>query len=90
MSLQDPSKKMSKSDSNPNSYISITDEPDIIIKKFKRAITDSDGHIAYSEDKPGVSNLLSIYCTFTGESMEAVSYTHLPGCRRQKFRHAGG
>ena len=75
MSLQDPSKKMSKSDSNPNSYISITDEPDIIIKKFKRASTDSDGHIAYSEDKPGVSNLLSIYCTFTGESMEEAMNT---------------
>lgn len=70
MSLQEPDKKMSKSDSNPNAYIAIMDEPDIILKKFKRAVTDSENMIAYSPEKPGVSNLLSIYCTFTGKTME--------------------
>ncbi|OQB24388.1 MAG: Tryptophan--tRNA ligase [Firmicutes bacterium ADurb.Bin182] len=70
MSLQEPDKKMSKSDNNPNSYIAVMDEPDVIIKKFKRAVTDSENVIAYSPEKPGVSNLLSIYCTFTGKTME--------------------
>ena len=49
MSLTDPEKKMSKSDTNPNSYISILDEPAVITKKFKRAVTDSEGRIAYEE-----------------------------------------
>lgn len=70
MSLQEPDKKMSKSDNNPNAYIAIMDEPDVILKKFKRAVTDSENNIAYSPEKPGVSNLLSIYCTFTGKTME--------------------
>ena len=74
MSLQDPTKKMSKSDPNPNAFIAIMDEPDVIVKKFKRAVTDSAGVIAYDEERPGVSNLLSIYCIFTGMTMdEAVA-----------------
>lgn len=52
MSLTDPEKKMSKSDTNPNSYISILDEPAVITKKFKRAVTDSEGRIAYEEGRP--------------------------------------
>lgn len=74
MSLTDPTKKMSKSDPNPNSYVAITDEPSVILKKFKRAVTDSEGIIAYDPERPGVTNLLSIYCTFTGKTPdEAVT-----------------
>lgn len=70
MSLTDPEKKMSKSDTNPNSYISILDEPAVITKKFKRAVTDSEGRIAYEDGRHGVNNLLSIYCAMTGKTME--------------------
>jgi len=64
MSLQNPTEKMSKSDPDPNGMISITDTPDVILKKFKRAVTDSDNRIIVGEDKPGVSNLISIYSVF--------------------------
>lgn len=70
MSLTDPEKKMSKSDSNPNAYISILDDPATITKKFKRAVTDSEGRIAYEDGRPGMNNLLSIYCAMTGKSMD--------------------
>ena len=66
MSLTDPTKKMSKSDENVNSFISVNDDPDTIMRKFKRAVTDSDDKIIYSEDKPGISNLLTIYSAFKG------------------------
>jgi len=62
MSLQEPEKKMSKSDENDNAYIALLDKPDDIRRKVKRAVTDSGGEIRFSPDKPGVSNLLSIYC----------------------------
>ena len=61
MSLQEPEKKMSKSDPNENGFITLLDPPDVIRRKIRRAVTDSDGQIRYSEEKPGVSNLLSIY-----------------------------
>lgn len=61
MSLQEPEKKMSKSDPNENGFITLLDPPDAIRRKIRRAVTDSDGEIRYSEEKPGVSNLLSIY-----------------------------
>lgn len=62
MSLQEPTKKMSKSDPNQKAFISLLDEPNQIIKKIKSAVTDSEGIIKYDvENKPGVSNLLSIY-----------------------------
>ncbi len=66
MSLQNPTKKMSKSDSDPNSYISLLDSRDVIIKKFKKAVTDSENKIKYSEDKPGISNLITIYSAISG------------------------
>ncbi len=72
MSLQDPTKKMSKSDSNENGYICMYDDKDTIIRKFKRAVTDSENTIIYSQDKPGVSNLITIYSVFTGKSVEEV------------------
>lgn len=62
MSLSDPSKKMSKSDDNINAFILMNDKRDVIINKFKRAITDSDSHVKYDiVNKPGISNLLEIY-----------------------------
>ncbi len=70
MSLQDPAKKMSKSDENQNAYVAILDDKDTIIRKFKRAVTDSDNRIIASEDKPGVTNLLGIYCAITGKTTE--------------------
>ena len=70
MSLQEPSSKMSKSDPNPNGFISILDDPDTIRRKFKRAVTDSDGEIAYREGKDGINNLLSIYSAVTGNTIE--------------------
>lgn len=72
-SLQEPTKKMSKSDENPNAYVSLLDEPNVIRKKIKRAVTDSDATIAYDpENKPGVSNLLELYHLCTDLSMEDV------------------
>ena len=70
MSLQDPTTKMSKSDENPNASIYLMDDPDTIIRKFKRAITDSDNEIRYSEEKPGISNLINIYTAVTGKTIE--------------------
>lgn len=69
MSLADPESKMSKSDENENSYISLLDPPEKIKSKFKKAVTDSEGTIRYSEDKPGVSNLISIYSAITGKTV---------------------
>ncbi|MCD8036550.1 MAG: tryptophan--tRNA ligase [Clostridiales bacterium] len=69
MALQDPTKKMSKSDENKNNSIALLDEPDVIMSKIKKAVTDSDNEIRYSEDKPGVSNLLNIYCAVTDKTM---------------------
>ena len=70
MSLQDPTKKMSKSDENPNASIYLTDDRDTVIRKFKRAVTDSDSEIRYAEEKPGVSNLIEIYGAVCGKSFE--------------------
>jgi tryptophanyl-tRNA synthetase len=72
MSLQDPEKKMSKSDENINASIYLTDDTDTVIRKFKRAVTDSDNQIIYSEDKPGIKNLIDIYSTTTNKSIEEV------------------
>ncbi len=69
MSLQDPSKKMSKSDDNPNAWVAILDDKDTVIRKFKRAVTDSEACVRMSEDKPGISNLITIYSTVTGKTV---------------------
>lgn len=68
-SLQDPSKKMSKSDENVNGSIYLLDDPDTIVRKCKRAVTDSGSEVRYAEDKPGVSNLLDIYSSCTGKTI---------------------
>lgn len=72
MSLQDPTKKMSKSDDNPNSFILVMDPPEVIRKKISRAVTDSIGAVKYSDDQPGVKNLMTILSTITGMTMEEI------------------
>lgn len=72
MSLQDPSKKMSKSDENPNASVSILDDKDTIIRKFKRAVTDSDTEIRFAEGKDGINNLMSIYSAVTGKDFPEI------------------
>lgn len=73
MSLQDPTRKMSKSDENANGFILLMDTPDDIMRKFKRAVTDSDAKIIMDwENKPGVSNLLQIYALATNQSIESA------------------
>ena len=72
MSLQEPTRKMSKSEAE-DSFISVLDTPDVIRRKYRRAVTDSDACVRFDpENKPGVSNLLSIICALTGESMDSV------------------
>lgn len=73
MSLQEPTKKMSKSDDNEWATIHMLDEPDVITKKIKRAVTDSIGHVHYDkENQPGVSNLMSIHSAFSGKNFEEI------------------
>lgn len=72
MSLSDPTRKMSKSDENVNGYISILDKPETIVKKFKRAVTDSDSQIRYAEGKDGINNLMTIYSAMTGADYAAI------------------
>ncbi len=72
MSLQDPSKKMSKSDENPNASIYLMDDPDTIMRKCRRAVTDSEAQILYREEQPGVKNLIDIYSACTGMKPDEV------------------
>lgn len=69
-SLQDPAKKMSKSDENTNASIYLMDDPDTVIRKFKRAVTDSQAQVKYCEEQPGIRNLIDIYCACTGKAPE--------------------
>ena len=72
MSLAEPTKKMSKSDENENATVRILDPRDAIIRKFKRAVTDSGSEVRAADDKPGVTNLMSIYGAFTGKTFEEI------------------
>lgn len=73
MSLQDPTSKMSKSDDNETATIHMLDAPDDIVRKIKRAVTDSLGHVHYDKDaQPGVSNLMSIHAAVSGKSFEDI------------------
>lgn len=72
MSLADPTKKMSKSDDNINAFISILDTEDTIIRKFKRAVTDSESEVCYREGKDGINNLISIYSAVTGKTFSEI------------------
>ena len=89
MSLQDPAKKMSKSDENPNASIYLLDDPDTIRRKCKRAITDSEATIAYRDEQPGLKNLFDIYCACTGKTPdEAVM--EFAGCGYGQVKEAVG
>ncbi len=72
MSLQNPLEKMGKSDTNPNSFVRILDTPEEIMRKFKKAVTDSEARVYYHEDKPGVNNLMQIYSAVTGISFDQI------------------
>ena len=72
MSLQDPTKKMSKSDPNPKASISLLDTPDDIRKKFKSAVTDSEAKVRFADGKDGINNLMGIYSCCTGLDYEAI------------------
>lgn len=72
MSLQDPTKKMSKSDDNKNGYITMLDTQDEIVRKFKRAVTDSEACVRYGEGKNGVNNLMEIYGCVSGKNMDEI------------------
>lgn len=73
MSLQEPTSKMSKSDEDTNASIYLMDDPDAIMRKFKRAVTDSDACVRFDQEtKPGISNLMSIYGAITGQTMEQI------------------
>lgn len=74
MSLQDPTRKMSKSDPNPKGTVYLTDEPNIIMKKFKSAVTDSEMSVHYGEGKDGINNLMTIYSAVTGDSLETIEH----------------
>lgn len=72
MSLQDPLRKMSKSDENVNSFVAVLDTPDTIIRKFKRAVTDSQSVIRYEEGKDGINNLMGIYSAITKKTNQQI------------------
>ncbi len=72
MSLEDPTKKMSKSDPNPFSYINLLDDPKTIKKKIGRATTDSERLVTFDPARPGITNLLGIYQSLTGQSPQAI------------------
>lgn len=72
MSLQDPEKKMSKSDPNVNAFILLTDTKDDIMRKFKRAVTDSGARVCRGEDKKAIENLMGIYSAVTGLTAEQI------------------
>ena len=72
MSLQDPTQKMSKSDPNPKASVFLLDKPDVIMKKFKSAVTDSETCVRYAEGKDGINNLMGIYSCCTGLDYEQI------------------
>ncbi|MBQ7376878.1 MAG: tryptophan--tRNA ligase [Clostridia bacterium] len=72
MSLQEPTAKMSKSDENPNAVVRILDPKDDIIRKFRRAVTDSDTVVRFAEGKDGINNLMTIYSCFTGKRLDEI------------------
>ena len=72
MSLQDPTSKMSKSDENVNAWVAILDKPEDIMRKFKRAVTDSDNKICVAEGKDGINNLIGIYSAITSKTIDQV------------------
>lgn len=77
MGLQEPTKKMSKSDANPNNTLGLLDPPDVVTKKIKRAVTDLETEVRFNaENKPGISNLLTIFAAITSQSITALEKTY--------------
>ncbi len=72
MSLQEPTKKMSKSDENENSILYLSDPHEVVLRKIKRAVTDSDSQVKFDDNKPGVSNLMTLYHVATGRSFDDI------------------
>lgn len=89
MSLAEPTSKMSKSDPNINGFISILDDTDTVMRKFKKAVTDSDGVIAYSDEKPGIKNLINIYSSITHKTPDEV-VSEFDGMGYGQFKSAVG
>ena len=89
MSLAEPTAKMSKSDPNPNAVVYILDDPDTIMRKFRRAVTDSDCTICRGEGKEGIANLMTIYSCFTGKSDEEIT-AEFSSAGYGKFKEAVG
>ena len=90
MSLQEPDKKMSKSDTNLNNFVLITEKPEVILKKFKKAVTDSGSEVKFDvENKPGISNLLNIYAAVKSISIEDAE-KEFEGSRYGDFKVAVG
>ena len=73
MSLQNPLKKMSKSDANPKGFISVFDDPAVIMKKIKSAVTDCDGKVFFGDGKDGINNLMAIYSCCTGKTYDEIA-----------------
>jgi tryptophanyl-tRNA synthetase len=78
MSLSDPTKKMAKSDENPNGCIDLLDDADVVARKFKRAVTDSGTAITFDESRPAITNLLTIYQLLTGNVPDQIE-SHFSG-----------
>lgn len=89
MSLQEPDKKMSKSDENVNAFISMMDDETTVMRKFKRAVTDSDGQIIYSEQKKGIKNLIEIYSACTNKGISEIE-KEFEGLGYGQFKEAVG
>ena len=73
MSLQDPTRKMSKSDENPNAWVAILEKPEDIMRKFRRCVTDSDTRVCFAEGKDGINNLMGIYAAVTGKTLSEIT-----------------
>lgn len=89
MSLANPTSKMSKSDPNPKGTVYLTDEPSVIMKKFKSAVTDSEMSVHYGEGKDGINNLMTIYSAVTGKSLDTIE-TEFSGKGYGEFKTAVG
>ncbi|MCK5806856.1 MAG: tryptophan--tRNA ligase, partial [Mycoplasmataceae bacterium] len=89
MSLVDPTKKMSKSSDNAKSYILLLDDPEVAYTKIKKAMTDSEGKVYISDDKPGITNLLTIYSSLKGIALKEAE-TKLKDLNYGEFKHEVG
>lgn len=89
MSLQDPAKKMSKSDANENAWVGVLDSPDVIMRKFKRAVTDSETEVCFRDGKDGINNLLTIYSCVSGKTIEEAQ-GEFKGVGYGEFKEAVG